>query len=244
MHPLQTIFFNTTTKQMKKQKQATKQAVVKGIPSGQAGLNPGGMLPQRLNTRMKYVTYFNIDPGTGGQLGTYVFRANSLFDPDYTSTGHQPLGFDQLAGLYAHYVVNKATARVYVRTFEASNKEALIVGTYLSSSYAPITNSALTLCEQRPDTVTYAFRDSAVSTGGTNIPYLKAPTYDARRFFGCKDPTDREDIGAAVGANPADGAYWIVFIQSPQGYDVASTPCIMHIEYDVTFFEPEEIYPS
>jgi len=33
------------------------------------------------------------------------FRCNSLFDPDYTGTGHQPYRFDQLATFYSRYRV-------------------------------------------------------------------------------------------------------------------------------------------
>lgn len=36
----------------------------------------------------------------------YVFRANSLFDPDLTGTGHQPRGFDQWATFYGQYKVH------------------------------------------------------------------------------------------------------------------------------------------
>lgn len=34
-----------------------------------------------------------------------VMRLNSLYDPDYTYTGHQPIGFDQYSALYNNYRV-------------------------------------------------------------------------------------------------------------------------------------------
>lgn len=42
-----------------------------------------------------------------GQL--YTFRANGMFDPDYTGTGHQPLYRDEMAAKYKYYTVLKAT---------------------------------------------------------------------------------------------------------------------------------------
>lgn len=40
-----------------------------------------------------------------GNVGDNVYRGNSIFDPDLTGTGGQPLGFDQWAALYATYTV-------------------------------------------------------------------------------------------------------------------------------------------
>jgi hypothetical protein len=37
-----------------------------------------------------------------------VLRANDLFDPEFTGTGHQPMGFDQLMLWYNHFVVARA----------------------------------------------------------------------------------------------------------------------------------------
>lgn len=53
---------------------------------------------------MKYSDTFDTSLTTGAILDQ-VFRANSLFDPDRTNTGHQPLEFDQYFALYNRYHV-------------------------------------------------------------------------------------------------------------------------------------------
>lgn len=45
---------------------------------------------------------------------TYVFRGNSLFDPDFTGTGHQPLYYDQYSLLYARYRVLASSIKLDV----------------------------------------------------------------------------------------------------------------------------------
>lgn len=39
-------------------------------------------------------------------LTSRIYRISSLYDPDFTGTGHQPRGFDQLAQMYENYKVH------------------------------------------------------------------------------------------------------------------------------------------
>lgn len=60
-------------------------------------------IPQRYICKMKYAQAFV----PGNSLGQAVFRMNlnSIFDPDRTSTGHQPYGHDTFQSLYNRYRV-------------------------------------------------------------------------------------------------------------------------------------------
>lgn len=80
-------------------------------------------IPDNTICKLKYSTRFQLDPASTGSVGqadaslaTYIFRVNSLFDPDYStsnplasagkgSPNHQPYGFDQWATFYAQYMV-------------------------------------------------------------------------------------------------------------------------------------------
>lgn len=69
-------------------------------------LNPKvSFQPRFVPTRMRYCDEFLISH-VGGLVNDQIFRMNSVFDPDRTNVGHQPLGFDQLTPLYDHYRVN------------------------------------------------------------------------------------------------------------------------------------------
>ena len=80
-------------------------------------------IPDNTICKLKYNTRFQLDPASTGiagtsdtSLDTYIFRMNSLFDPDYTTSNpvaslgkgtpnHQPYGFDQWATFYNEYMV-------------------------------------------------------------------------------------------------------------------------------------------
>lgn len=38
-------------------------------------------------------------------ISEYVFRGNSIFDPDFSGSGNQPYGFDQWTDIYSNYLV-------------------------------------------------------------------------------------------------------------------------------------------
>lgn len=66
------------------------------------------IFPASITKRLRYSTTFAGSTTSGAISNTYVFRANDLFDPDFTGTGHQPMGFDQLMLWYNHFCVISA----------------------------------------------------------------------------------------------------------------------------------------
>lgn len=60
--------------------------------------------PVQAYTQLRYTDLITMSPGAG-LTDTYLFRPNSCYDPDLTSSGHQPMGFDQYATMYNRYRV-------------------------------------------------------------------------------------------------------------------------------------------
>lgn len=54
----------------------------------------------------------------------WTFRLNSLYDPDYTGTGHQPRFFDQWSAIYGSYNVYKVRVKVILIASAASTATA------------------------------------------------------------------------------------------------------------------------
>lgn len=103
---------------MQKKRQANKrrgQAKEKALPKNDYRIfdNRFGGMPDSFQTILEYSDVVTISSGTAPQAG-YIFRGNSMYDPDYTSTGHQPRYFDQNMAVYSRYLVLGAKITVQV----------------------------------------------------------------------------------------------------------------------------------
>lgn len=68
------------------------------------------IMPNRGFTKLNWYHSTSVTPTTSWSLNQY--RMNSIFDPDYTGVGHQPLGHDEFAYFYNRYRVLAAKIRV------------------------------------------------------------------------------------------------------------------------------------
>lgn len=62
--------------------------------------------PRWMTATMRYSETFSQSVAVGSNF-SYIYNANSLYDPNRTGVGHQPRGFDQLTPLYNRYRVDK-----------------------------------------------------------------------------------------------------------------------------------------
>lgn len=95
------------TKQLAKTKSNSTSMV---IYTSHTKMNP---MPTRFLTRLRYADpdiLFSLPVGPG--LTDYKFNVNSLFQPNVTGGGHQPMGFDQLCAFYNRYRVHKTHFKV------------------------------------------------------------------------------------------------------------------------------------
>lgn len=68
--------------------------------------------PHTMHAVLRYSETITLGVGTVGLPSHYFFRANGIYDPNYTGTGHQPYGHDQYEALYNHYQVMESTMTV------------------------------------------------------------------------------------------------------------------------------------
>ena len=184
------------------------------------------IVPNSKVVKLRYCTTISRNPALG-VASTYIFRANSLFDPDFSSIGHQPMGFDQWATFYDHYTVvgSKITANFMSSNSSATTGSA-IVGVYLKDSSAAITD-VTTLMEQ----TNVGYKVMTASAAGQKATVSKG--FSTKKFFGIRDIRDnRQLLGAPMSQNPTEDAYFHVFVGPTDG---GTDPDTVHIVVTIEF---------
>lgn len=179
-----------------------------------------------------------LDPGIDA-IDSHRFRAGSVFDPDFETGGHQPMGFDEAAAEYQHYAVYNSTLKAtFMPKGSAGVTANMVVGAVkLQGSSALVPTNVQHLLEgERTDR-------KIVLDKGKYATVTK--NYDARRFF-CRSDTDLPTaLTALTSTNPADEAYYHV---CATGTDTITDPgqvqVLVEIEYYVKFYEPKAMVQS
>jgi len=191
-------------------------------------------MPQSLITTLRYTDYFSINPGVGF-AGSYAFVANGLFDPNFTGTGHQPMGFDQLMTFYNHYEVIGAKMRYSI--YPANEVTGFNWGIKLDDGATFSNNAIDVVCEHAMT------KYKTHPGGGLSNGFDITCSYSASKFFGDK-VGDRETWGNAA-SNPAELAYFICFIAGVSALqDIGSIPGFVTIEYITKFHEAKDFTSS
>jgi hypothetical protein len=104
------------------------------------------VVPSEFRTVLRYSQRIVINNNIG-LPNSYLFVGNSVFDPDFSGTGSQPLGFDQLAGLYSRYRVLGSTITVDMMTPSAGTNQsasinAVVCATNQSTGFTQVDPAA------------------------------------------------------------------------------------------------------
>lgn len=177
--------------------------------------------------------------GSSGGIVQHQFRCNSVYDPDYTTTGHQPMNFDQWAGLYDHYTVMSSKLKVTPVDGQSANVAPGYMGCMVSTDSGG--TSALA-------NVTSLFENKLTShkfmqvgnNAGLSRSWLASgvkSSFNAKRVFGVKDPQDGAAYGSSISDNPSKDAYFNVYLAAVEGNTPSSISCLVEIEYIVLFDE-------
>lgn len=188
--------------------------------------------------KLRYCDTITLDAGAG-TLASHKFRANSLFDPDFTGTGHQPMGFDQMALLYNHYAVlgSKITCNFTASGTSATTAQSH-VGVRLDDS-----TTAPTVANTERERSRGSTRLLRGVWGGKGTTISK--NFSAYKFFCRKDRDLPENLTANVAANPSEIAFFNVW---QSGIDATANADLVYvdvqIDYLVKFFEPKPVDAS
>lgn len=199
--------------------------------------------PDGIIAKLRYTNAHSLAPSTTGS-DWVVYNANSVYSPENSGGGHQPMGFDQYALLYNHYIVLGAKIVVtFTPQFSASADVAAgkdifaIVGLRDTSS----TVTTMTRNMEMPQT-----RWKHVPAASARDKIVISKKFSAKRFFNVSDVKDKDDIGADVTSNPTDVACFHIGV-GPM-ITASATPlavsCTVNVTYIVLFREPKNLTQS
>lgn len=196
--------------------------------------------PQYRYVNHKYVDTVTLtSPGTPGDPGFYQFRVNSLHDPDYSGTGHQPLYYDEMSARYAYYTVVSASIECTFATEAASPTHFQIHPDQDLS--VPLTWFAG--LEQRGYTA-----QQKMNTRNTPLKiknYVNVPAFfHTNRSSWLADDTNK--IASGSNATGKQACYWTLLAYPQSVGDTLASGYVVHIKirYTTLWREPIEATKS
>lgn len=204
----------------------------RGPPQAIHGKGTMVTVPHRM-VRLRYHTVVGITEAAAGAGASYTFCLNNVFDPDFTSTGLQPLGLDQFAQFYGRY---------QVMSFEVNLDLANITGTanpVKVGMYASV-QSTLPASPNAWFVQPTPFLRTAVMSptqGGRDVMRLRMKVNIADVFGVTKEQyTDEADFSAVVTSSPARQAYLHICILSASA--ASTVRCYPELTYVTEFSQP------
>lgn len=135
----------------------------------------GQGFPKRVTMTHKYCDIVTVTSTTGA-LGTYRFRCNGMFDPDYTSTGHQPMYFDQMSAIYDHFTVIGSKIKIKV-TPQTTISAASYVGMFINDDTSSTNITGIPALMEQPTGVV-----KQIPVAVSNPVYM-TKSWSAKKFF-------------------------------------------------------------
>lgn len=217
------------TRKPKSKRKRRKSSVPRSIPAS----------PNKMVVKFKYAEPIQLST-TAGLTGVYTFKANDLYDPNHTSTGHQPYGYDQWALLFGHYTVlqSKISATFMSRQNDSSIPGRGICGITLEDDSSFTTNPSLAFEQQRTNLSSYGVL-------GSGMHKKLSKTYDAKKFWTIKDPADNPEIGSVVTTSPGDKAYFHVWVAPLLASDlIGALDILVEMEFIALMTTPQDLPQS
>lgn len=187
--------------------------------------------PVALRKQFSYSQIVQFTSGTAAMGTQQAYRMNSLYDPDYTGSGHQPYGFDQMSGLYSKYRVDRCKFELTFTTPGAAN-DLLCAATVCPGTSSSLSAVSTQLVPERPDSIW-----GVCSSSGERRCVLRG-NFDLHVVCGVsKAKYEAEDnYSAAIGADPSQVALLTCSAGCVDGTASVTVQCLIVVTYDALLF--------
>lgn len=167
-----------------------------------------------------------------------VYRGNSMFDPDLSGTGLQPVGFDENMALYENYRVHGSKIKVTLINDTDSGVSSNCIVVYPTRETIAAEGIVEALAQPGSKSGFCLGLDSGRPLVTINHKALTTTTYRAKSI------TNSEQYAAAKTASPLNEWYWQINLSKVNGatlFSAASAYMLVEMLFDVEYFNPLDL---
>ena len=238
----------------KTQSRARRKNVVVNVPRNKLNF------PSSMKTTLRYTERQEFSPHTN--VANAAFRANDLFDPLFSTGGHQPRGFDEFMGIYKAFTVtsSKISVRFMYEGYNGPSTKAtlgnLVQNAGADSSEPPaltpvvmgitktvgnVIEGGTAVQQMERDRSTWNFINSG-DTAGT----ITAST-NVTDMFGKQFAIGAEGYTGSDSAGPTEEILynvWCARVSDDYPEESVKIVAFVTVTYEATFTEPKQLASS
>jgi len=193
-------------------------------------------MPQCFNVKLRYTDHRVIS--VSQPYYQYVYRLNSLSDPDQTGTGHEPMYYDSLKTIYNEYLVTGCKVSISITQDNTTDSPATVFwGVKDTVSLSPIP-SISNCMEQGDRTIMQLGFAAAGSATKTLTQYT-----NIARVHGIAGKLTPKNIPftATISSNPAEQVFGILQIFSSDNLTRVNCILTVTLDYTACFFNRRQV---
>lgn len=225
----------------KRSRNVQKVMVVKPKRKKRKSTITKNVLSKKSVVKMRYADTVSLNPGAAG-ITSHYFRCNSIQDPDYTGTGHQPFTHDTFASLYNDYRVLSSKVKVTPIYSTTTAGIPALWGVFQDTD-ATLSYTEGTMIVEDPRTGGFGLHSGVQSVTYGNQMRAKKLSFNAKSL----GPEGRDNV-IHFGNSPTDNSlyarYFCIWASSILGNDPGSIDFMVEIEYTVELSAPLQITQS
>lgn len=206
------------------------------VPRGVVRLSYPGVCPDVMRVELRYNRYQSLNSASP-QIN--VYRGNSVFDPDFSGIGAQPMGHDQWSTFYRRYRV--IAAAIKVEFSSQVNSTTGIQGCICALNSSLATSNPVEMLEAAKSVKSKVVSDPS-DARGTMSYYITTAEMAGL-------PADgylyERDLSAAISSNPVEGWFYHVgFFDASGGLNTVNVHSQTEITYYVEYYHRETLTQS
>lgn len=216
----------TNRRRYKKKAYKSKKTKITQVKSKSFGF------PDIYRTKLKYADTYHL---TSATFSSQVFRANSLFDPDFTGAGSQPRFYDQLSAVYGKYLVLGCKIRCDVINQSTS------VPARVGIVFSDLDPSSLSFYELQENRYSKTFVVGTADGFGTKTKSMYMPM---KKILGQNSLNSDPFVYTTTNANPTDPVYCGILVSPSDGISTANCYISVIVTYYCLFKGVINVGPS